>query len=231
MKKTLALSLLMPLLLSGCVLRGVDNDQSGTQGPDDHAANTQISIDAAEQKATYYQNLAAELEEEILTVKGELFTSKLEYEARINELETQLKAAIAEKENATQKPNDSNQVENEDFRFTVSEGRATLVSYIGNKTDVIVPSHYEGASVVAVADRAFENQTRLSSVVLPEGVETVGWFAFSGCVALSSVTLPDSVRSISYGAFLNCNSAITIFCSKDSYAARYAQSYGMKLSQ
>ena len=83
--------------------------------------------------------------------------------------------------------------------------------------------------VVAIADRAFENRTKLTSVVLPSGVETVGWFAFSGCVALSEVTIPDSVRSISYGAFLNCNASMTICCSANSYAERYAQSYGIKV--
>ena len=234
MKKTLILSLLLgSLLLSGCVSGGIDSiqNQNDTSASDDHVGNTQIAIDASEQKLTYYQNLASELEQEILTVKSELFTSKLEYEARINELETQLKNAIAEKNEVIQKPDNADQDTAADFRFTVSEGRATLVSYIGNKTEVTVPSHYGDAIVVAVADRAFENQTRLKSVFLPSGVETIGWFAFSGCVALSTVTVPDSVKSISYGAFLNCGSSMVICCSANSYAARYAQSYGINVRQ
>lgn len=229
MKKALVLGLVMPLLLSGCIAKGGGTYPTDSTAPDDHAANTQISLDAAEQKATYYQNLATELEEEILSVKSELFTSKLEYEARINELQTQLNAVLNEKEE--EKEENSATAENEEFRFTVSEGRATLVSYVGNKTEVTVPAHYEGAIVVAIADRAFENQTKLNSVVLPQGVETIGWFSFSGCVALSSVTVPDSVKSISYGAFLNCNSSMVIACSKGSYAERYAQSYGIKIRQ
>ncbi|MBE6590344.1 MAG: leucine-rich repeat domain-containing protein [Ruminococcaceae bacterium] len=229
MKKTLIPCLILCLALTGCVTTG--GDGYGTDAaPDNNASNTQISLDAAEQRATYYQNLAAQLEEEILTVKSELFTSRMEYEAQISELQTKLNAALAEKEEA-EKGTNADKDETADFRFTVSEGRATLVSYTGNDKEVTVPSHFEGSPVVAISDRAFENNTRITRVILPAGVETVGWFAFSGCIGLSEIVIPDSVKSISYGAFLNCNSSLLVCCTADSYAARYAQSYGIKLKQ
>ena len=224
-----------------------------------NALTAQIAIDAAEQRATYYQQLAQELEDEILSVRTELFASRVEYEARIERLEAQLSAALAGLSSSgnngtntgnsgtggntnnggssttpsqgTQKEDpDEEPVEDPyaDFQFRITDGKATLTAYVGSKTRVEVPSTYQGCPVTAIADRAFENKTRLQSVTLPSGIETIGWFAFSGCVALHEVAIPASVKSISYGAFLNCSSALVISCQKDSYAEKYAQSYGIE---
>lgn len=44
----------------------------------------------------------------------------------------------------------------------------------------------------------------LESVVLPEGVEKIGDYAFSENILLSSVKMPDTVTEIGEGAFYNC---------------------------
>ncbi len=249
MKKILVMGLAICLLLSGCtVKKNSDDTDAGDQSTQIPTAN-QIAIDAAEQKAAYYQQLAAELEDEVLTVRTELFASRVEYEARIDDLEERLAEALAQKDQgqsgntgsnggAQTNPPQSSQTPSEpetdpyaDFQFLVVDGRATLNAYIGKGTAVEVPATYQGCPVVAIADRAFENKTRVQSVILPSGIETIGWFAFSGCVALRDVTLPDSVRSISYGAFLNCNSAMVIRCSAGSYAEQYAKSYGIEIKK
>ena len=249
MKKLLIPMLALSLALGGCTVgkqsEGTDTGGSGSQ----MLAAYQIAIDAAEQKATYYQTIAKDLEEEILSVKTELFASRVEYEARIDALEDQLADALAQRapegEESTQGSGNGASTEttppqdtqgeptpdadpSADFEFLVTDGRATLTAYLGRSTAVQIPATYRGYPVAAIADRAFENQTRLQSVTIPSGVETVGWFAFSGCVALREVTIPESVRSISYGAFLNCNSSLVIRCKRDSYAERYAQSYGIE---
>lgn len=46
----------------------------------------------------------------------------------------------------------------------------------------------------------------LTSVVIPEGVTTIGDDAFDGCYSLTSVNIPDSVTSIGVGAFYDCTS-------------------------
>ena len=47
-------------------------------------------------------------------------------------------------------------------------------------------------------------------LVIPEGVEKIGIFAFLGCKSLTSVTIPDSVTSIGDGAFSGCSSLTSV---------------------
>ena len=56
------------------------------------------------------------------------------------------------------------------------------------------------------------NNQALRSVIIPEGVTSIGFAAFTNCISLSSITIPDSVTSIGVGAFYNCInlSSITI---------------------
>ena len=44
------------------------------------------------------------------------------------------------------------------------------------------------------------------NVTIPDGVTSIGAYAFSGCSGLTSVTIPSSVTDIGYGAFDGCTS-------------------------
>ena len=50
----------------------------------------------------------------------------------------------------------------------------------------------------------------LISVILTEGVTSIGYYAFRGCSSLTSITLPESVTSIGGWAFENCSSLTSI---------------------
>ena len=43
-----------------------------------------------------------------------------------------------------------------------------------------------------------------ASTIIPEGVTSIGNFAFEGCSSLSSISIPESVTSIGYRAFYAC---------------------------
>ncbi len=57
-----------------------------------------------------------------------------------------------------------------------------------------------------ISDSMFEGCTGLRSVVLGDGVQSVGTRAFHSCTSLQSVTMTESVRSIGASAFGNCGS-------------------------
>ena len=67
-----------------------------------------------------------------------------------------------------------------------------------------------------IANRAFEDCTSLKSIVLPEGLDSIGDGAFKGCTSLISITLPSSLIRLgqgeydSYGVFEGCTSLTSV---------------------
>lgn len=60
----------------------------------------------------------------------------------------------------------------------------------------------EGSQLKSIGDRAF-SYTGLTTITLPDSVETIGDNAFSNCDKLTSVNIPDNVTTIGNGAFQN----------------------------
>ena len=50
----------------------------------------------------------------------------------------------------------------------------------------------------------------ITEVIIPEGVKTIGAYAFAGLTALKKVTLPSTLEAIEYGAFFGCISLETV---------------------
>ena len=66
-------------------------------------------------------------------------------------------------------------------------------------TNLVIP-----ANIDSIND-AFSGDTCLISVVIPNGVTSIGRSAFEGCSNLQSITIPNSVTSIGGSAFTNCS--------------------------
>ncbi len=69
--------------------------------------------------------------------------------------------------------------------------------------------------VTSIGNSAFEECRNLTSVVIPKNVKSIGNSAFSNCYALASVTLPDGLESIGNSAFYNCRSLSSVVIPKN----------------
>ena len=83
-------------------------------------------------------------------------------------------------------------------------GPAAISSCTG-LTSVTIPN-----TVNSIDEYAFKNCTGLTSVTIPESVTSIGNGAFQNCTVLTSVTVPKSVTSIGNGAFSYCSGLTSI---------------------
>ena len=83
--------------------------------------------------------------------------------------------------------------------FVINNG--VLVSYQGPGGNVVIP---EG--MTSIGCWAFSDCEIPACVTIPASVTSIGDYAFSNCRGLTSVTIPESVTSICCGAFSGCRS-------------------------
>ena len=94
-----------------------------------------------------------------------------------------------------------------DYIYTVdSDDSATLVCYIGDDEEVVVPAAIEGHTLLHIGANAFEECVNLVNVVLPEGVLSIGEESFCDCDSLTHIHIPESVAMIAESAFDGCES-------------------------
>ena len=95
-------------------------------------------------------------------------------------------------------------------------GGAPWWNYQKSITTVVI-----GNGVTTIGRYAFFSCTALASVVLPNSVTTIGSVAFYGCTALESVVLPNSVTTIENSAFSNCTAleSITVESGNPNYSS------------
>ncbi len=72
-------------------------------------------------------------------------------------------------------------------------------------TSVTIPD-----SVNSIGNYAFSGCGSLPNIAIPGSVESIGEYAFEDCTSLTSITLPDSVASIGEYAFYNCSSLTSV---------------------
>ena len=76
--------------------------------------------------------------------------------------------------------------------------------------NLIIPSTHNGNLIAAIEENAFYNFDMLKSVVIPDGIKTIGDSAFGGCDKLASVKIGNGVTKIGNNAFANCKALTEI---------------------
>lgn len=72
-----------------------------------------------------------------------------------------------------------------DFTFDATTG--TIKKYNGNDTVVVIPPTISSWPVTKIGEDAFQDNTTITSVTIPDSVTEIGANAFAGCTKLTSV--------------------------------------------
>ena len=97
------------------------------------------------------------------------------------------------------------------YTYTLNDdGTATLTKFTGTNADVpeTVTKDRKPYTVTAIGDSAFINHgisSPLTSVNLPNSIQTIGHAAFHGCSSLSKITLPERLTTVGNLAFWGAN--------------------------
>ena len=92
-----------------------------------------------------------------------------------------------------------------DYSFSwKQDGDRIVVTGGKNRRSVTIPAMVNGLPVEEIADGAFLNDRSLSVLNLPEGLTTIGGFAFRGS-GLAKVVLPGTVEEVGEYAFSDCD--------------------------
>jgi len=111
----------------------------------------------------------------------------------------------------------------ESVKATLSEGTLTIsgtgamMDYHSQTTNPRPPWFWDNITTVVIEEgvtsigiEAFLSRTGLTSVTIGNSVTTIGQGAFSYCTGLTSVTIPNSVTTIGQGAFSYCTGLTSV---------------------
>lgn len=103
--------------------------------------------------------------------------------------------------------------------FLVEDDHAELYRYEGTDTALTIPDKVAGKKVTTICSDAFATQPEpndtLTSIAVPESVDTFETYAFCYCRALETVNIPKKVTVIPDDCFFRCQKLTSIELHKD----------------
>ena len=89
--------------------------------------------------------------------------------------------------------------------YNYPDSTAPWKAYAGSITSVVVEN-----GVTSIGERAFQSCGAVKSISLPDSVTSIGKCAFSVCIKLESINIPTGLKSISDSMFSHCESLKSI---------------------
>lgn len=104
------------------------------------------------------------------------------------------------------------------LEFTISSTYCILSGYSGTQSKLEIPAVYikDGVRypVREIGEEAFQGNKTIKSVVVPEGVTTIGSWAFSAST-LEEIELPDTLENIGHNVFRGCDKLVKLVIPKN----------------
>lgn len=83
--------------------------------------------------------------------------------------------------------------------------------------------------VTSIGEWIFAKQSSLTSIIIPDSVTSIGYCAFEGCSGITDITLPNSITTIRSSTFSGCSSLSSITI-PDNVTEIYSYAFGDCLS-
>ena len=102
-----------------------------------------------------------------------------------------------------------------DYEYELNDkNQATITSYHGDASVLVIPSTMDGYDVIAIGESVFKEHSELTSVTIPDTVKEIHYEAFASCSNLSEVILSKSLVALDGDAFSDCDKITEIFIPK-----------------
>lgn len=100
-------------------------------------------------------------------------------------------------------------IQGDDVQVKRTENR-TLKKYVGSDETVVIP---DGIDTIGL--HAFAGCESIKTVIIPENVKTIACRSFFKCTNLESVRIPKSVKKLGNGAFEDCEKLHSVIFEDD----------------
>ncbi|MBO4501926.1 MAG: leucine-rich repeat protein, partial [Clostridia bacterium] len=68
-------------------------------------------------------------------------------------------------------------------------------------TEIVFPASHEGVAITHIEYGELSDCSKITAIVIPNSVTSIGCNVFANCSGLTSIVIPDSVTAIGEGAF------------------------------
>jgi len=116
---------------------------------------------------------------------------------------------------------DSDIKSNGEYNYEIVDNSVTIVEYIGDTEDVILPDTIDELPVKMISANAFR-ENGLHSVVLPKQIQVIGNCAFLS-TGLCEIFIPNSVIEIGENVFNDCTRSLILFYDNNPLVPQYAK--------
>lgn len=97
-----------------------------------------------------------------------------------------------------------------DYEYTVQpDGTVFITAYIGNETDLSIPTQLDGYDVTGIGQAVFKDKN-IVTLTIPGQIREIGSWAFEDCHNLEQVIIQDGVEKIGYCAFAYCENLYSL---------------------
>ena len=95
--------------------------------------------------------------------------------------------------------------------YEISNNEIVITSYLGKDTELEIPSRIDGKSVASIGKDTFLDNSRLTTIAIPDSVTSIGECVFCGCGALINVDKDNKYFSSENGILFNKDKSKLIY--------------------